>query len=114
MRSLSFRTRWELLRIRVNLIERIKRFPRPRWRIAGFMDHYRDTCWSRLVEWAHIPDEHGWLDVWYLRHTAGRCYRSGDTPYCGKCWVTGLHVELGGMSREEAEADWRMKHELAL
>lgn len=71
-----------------------------RWRMADFMDGYRDTCWCRLVGWAgRATGEEGWLDVWDLRGTAGRCARAGETAYCGKCAVTGVHAERGGRVR---------------
>ena len=73
---------------------------RLRWRIADFVNRYRDTCWYRLVQWANNFDGgFGWLDVWYLRGTAGYCARRGETPYCAKCAATGLHAELGGRMR---------------
>lgn len=69
----------------------------PRWRVAHFMDRYRDTCWCRLVGWAmRLDGDEGWRDVWCLRGTAGRCARGGEMAYCGKCDITGLQRELGG------------------
>lgn len=57
---------------------------RIRWVIARIMDRSPDTCWASLVIWAIYPDEHPFLEILELRHTAGRC---GDSPYCGKCYI---------------------------
>ena len=80
-----------------------------RWQVALLFNRYRDTCWAELVLWAVNPEFHPWREILDLRYSAGRCFHSGDYPYCGKCWSTGLHVELGGKSYEEELADYAAK-----
>lgn len=62
-----------------------------RWKIARWFDRYDDTCWAELVMLA--MEDGDIRDVFYLRGSAGKCARWGETPYCGKCAVTGY----GGM-----------------
>lgn len=66
-----------------------------RWKIAVFMDRYRDTCWADLVLWANDGGA-GWAKIFGIRNTAGHCARLGEIPYCGKCHCSGLQYELGG------------------
>ena len=90
----------------LGMIERVKRFLRPRWRVAEFFNRYRDTCWARLVDWARTEAMSiNGFDVLYLRNTAGWCARAGDTPYCNKCAVTGLHMELREGGHEPERED---------
>ena len=75
-----------------------------RWKLADWENRHRDVCWADLILWAlDANGDYGWLELFSYRGTAGRCYRHGEIPYCGKCWRTGLHVELGGLSYEEAD-----------
>jgi len=56
-----------------------------RWKIAVLLNRLPDTCWAELVMWAEFPENHEFMEVFSLRHSAGYCERMGDTPYCGKC-----------------------------
>ena len=65
------------------MIEKLKTWFR--WRVAWFLDRFPDICWSDLVSWADIPELHPFNEIFEIRHTAGRCARLGEPPYCGKC-----------------------------
>ena len=56
-----------------------------RWKIAVLLNRLPDTCWAELVMWAEFPENHEFMEVFSLRHSAGHCERMEDTPYCGKC-----------------------------
>lgn len=90
------RPRWERVLLRFDAWEReqfIRLEKAFRWRIVQVLDNLESFCWAELVLWAIFPEQHDFADLLTTRD-AGQCARLGETPYCGKCALTGRHKRV--------------------
>ena len=76
-----------------------------RWHLAKLFDKFQDTCWAELVVWALYPENHPFMELFELRHSAGRCGARGEHPYCGKCLCLWPHY-LDALCQEEERVEF--------